>query len=73
MVRLGRRSEAALYQLRVRLADRSVQRSLEGKQGLPLRDYATHGGSFPIRVRGVGVHSGPTLQNFPLGLGPVVR
>lgn len=28
--------------------------SLEAKMGLPMRDYASHGGSFPITVEGVG-------------------
>lgn len=39
--------------------------SLEAKQGLPLRDYATHGGSFPIRVRGVGVVGVVTVSGLP--------
>lgn len=39
--------------------------SLEAKQGLPLRDYATHGGSFPIRVRGVGVVGVVTVSGIP--------
>lgn len=29
--------------------------TLEQKVGLPLKDYATHGGSFPIMVHGLGV------------------
>jgi uncharacterized protein (UPF0303 family) len=39
--------------------------SLEAKQGLALRDYATHGGSFPIRVRGVGVVGVVTVSGIP--------
>lgn len=39
--------------------------SLEAKQGLPLRDYATHGGSFPIRVRGVGCIGVVTVSGIP--------
>jgi uncharacterized protein (UPF0303 family) len=39
--------------------------SLEAKQGLPLRDYATHGGSFPIRVRGVGCVGVVTVSGIP--------
>jgi len=39
--------------------------SLEAKQGLPLRDFATHGGSFPIRVRGVGVVGAVTVSGIP--------
>ena len=36
------------------LALQRDQSSLEAKMGLPMRDYAVHGGSFPIAVEGVG-------------------
>lgn len=36
------------------LALQRDQSSLEAKMGLPVRDYASHGGSFPIAVQGVG-------------------
>jgi uncharacterized protein (UPF0303 family) len=39
--------------------------TLEAKQGLPLRDYATHGGSFPIRVRGTGCVGVVTVSGIP--------
>jgi uncharacterized protein (UPF0303 family) len=39
--------------------------SLEAKQGLPLRDFTAHGGSFPIRVRGVGVIGVVTVSGIP--------
>jgi uncharacterized protein (UPF0303 family) len=39
--------------------------SLEKKMGLPLRDYATHGGSFPIRVVGVGCIGAVTVSGLP--------
>lgn len=39
--------------------------SLEAKQGLPLRDFATHGGAFPIRVRGVGCIGVVTVSGIP--------
>ncbi len=39
--------------------------SLETKQGLPLRDYATHGGSVPIRVKGMGVIGAVTVSGVP--------
>jgi uncharacterized protein (UPF0303 family) len=39
--------------------------SLEQKMGLPLRDYAAHGGSFPIRVEGVGCVGAVTVSGLP--------
>ena len=39
--------------------------SLEEKQGLPLRDFTAHGGSFPIRVRGVGMVGVVTVSGIP--------
>lgn len=39
--------------------------SLEAKQGLPLRDYATHGGGVPIRVKGMGVIGAVTVSGVP--------
>ena len=39
--------------------------SLMEKQGLPLRDYTAHGGSFPIRVRGVGMGGVVTVSGIP--------
>ena len=39
--------------------------SLEQKTGLPTRDYATHGGCFPIRVRGVGCVGTVTVSGLP--------
>jgi uncharacterized protein (UPF0303 family) len=51
------------YALHLKLAQEGS--SLESKQGLPLRDYATHGGSVPIRVRGVGVVGVVTVSGIP--------
>jgi uncharacterized protein (UPF0303 family) len=51
------------YALGLRLAQEGT--SLEAKQGLALRDYATHGGSFPVRVRGVGVMGTVTVSGIP--------
>lgn len=34
-------------------------------QGLPLADYATHGGSFPLRVTGAGVVGSVTVSGLP--------
>jgi uncharacterized protein (UPF0303 family) len=35
-------------------------------QGLPLADYATHGGSFPLRVAGAGVVGSVTVSGLPM-------
>ena len=39
--------------------------TLEQKMGLPLRDYAFHGGGFPIRVDGVGCIGVATVSGLP--------
>jgi len=39
--------------------------TLEQKMGLPLRDYASHGGCFPIRVEGVGCVGTATVSGLP--------
>jgi uncharacterized protein (UPF0303 family) len=39
--------------------------TLETLSGLPLRDFAHHGGSVPIRVRGVGVVGTATISGLP--------
>lgn len=35
-------------------------------QGLPLADYATHGGSFPLKVDGAGVVGSITVSGLPM-------
>ncbi len=40
-------------------------KTLEQKMGLALRDYATHGGGFPIRVDGVGCVGTVTVSGLP--------
>jgi len=39
--------------------------SLTEQQGLPLFDYATHGGSFPLTVTGAGVVGSVTVSGLP--------
>lgn len=39
--------------------------TLEKKMALPLRDYAVHGGSLPIRVEGVGCVGAVTVSGLP--------
>lgn len=39
--------------------------TLEGLMGLPLRDYADHGGSFPINVKGLGCVGAVTVSGLP--------
>lgn len=47
------------------LALRQEQSSLESKMGLPTRDFASHGGSFPIFVVGVGCTGTVTVSGLP--------
>lgn len=49
----------------------ALREKLKGKtiyetQGLPLADYATHGGSFPLKVAGVGVVGSVTVSGLPM-------
>jgi uncharacterized protein (UPF0303 family) len=39
--------------------------SLTESQGLPLADYATHGGSFPLKVETAGVVGSVTVSGLP--------
>lgn len=40
--------------------------TLAESQGLPIADYATHGGSFPLAVAGVGVVGSVTVSGLPM-------
>jgi uncharacterized protein (UPF0303 family) len=39
--------------------------TLAEQQGLPLADYATHGGSFPLAVEGAGMVGSVTVSGLP--------
>ena len=39
--------------------------TLEAKMGLATRDYASHGGAYPIKVRGMGVVGTVTVSGLP--------
>jgi uncharacterized protein (UPF0303 family) len=39
--------------------------TLDEQQGLPLIDYATHGGGFPLAVEGAGVVGSVTVSGLP--------
>jgi uncharacterized protein (UPF0303 family) len=39
--------------------------TLTEQQGLPVTDYATHGGSFPLTVHGAGVVGSATVSGLP--------
>jgi uncharacterized protein (UPF0303 family) len=41
------------------------QSTLQERYGLPLADFACHGGSFPIRVRGAGFIGAVTVSGLP--------
>jgi uncharacterized protein (UPF0303 family) len=41
------------------------QSTLQDRYGLPLADYACHGGSFPIRVGGAGFIGAVTVSGLP--------
>ena len=40
-------------------------KGLDEKMGLPLRDYAWHGGCFPLRVAGAGIIGTVTVSGLP--------
>jgi uncharacterized protein (UPF0303 family) len=47
------------------LKERIKNETLLESQGLPVADYATHGGSFPLAVAGAGVVGSVTVSGLP--------
>lgn len=50
----------------VGLRERQKGKTIFESQGLPLADYATHGGSFPLIVNGAGVVGSVTVSGLPM-------
>jgi uncharacterized protein (UPF0303 family) len=48
----------------IRLKLQTSNETLAEKQGLPMADYAEHGGSFPLRVAGAGVVGSVTVSGL---------
>jgi uncharacterized protein (UPF0303 family) len=49
----------------VGLKEKLKKETLLESQGLPVADYATHGGSFPLAVAGAGVVGSVTVSGLP--------
>ena len=47
------------------LKEKLKNQTLTETQGLPIADYATHGGSFPLAVTGAGVVGSVTVSGLP--------
>lgn len=47
------------------LKEKRKNQTLTESQGLSIADYATHGGSFPLRVAGAGVVGSVTVSGLP--------
>jgi len=50
----------------VGLREKQKGQTIYENQGLSLSDYATHGGSFPLRVAGAGVVGSVTVSGLPM-------
>jgi uncharacterized protein (UPF0303 family) len=50
----------------VGLREKMMGVTLAESQGLPLADFATHGGSFPLTVSGAGVVGSITVSGLPM-------
>jgi uncharacterized protein (UPF0303 family) len=47
------------------LKEKIKNETIVAMQGLPLADYATHGGSFPLAVAGAGIVGSVTVSGLP--------
>lgn len=50
----------------VGLSEKQKGQTMHESQGLSLSDYATHGGSFPLTVKGAGVVGSVTVSGLPM-------
>jgi uncharacterized protein (UPF0303 family) len=50
----------------VGLREKQKGQTIYESQGLSLSDYATHGGSFPLRVAGAGIVGSATVSGLPM-------
>ena len=50
----------------VGIKEKIKKQTLTESQGLPVGDYATHGGSFPLRVAGAGLVGSVTVSGLPM-------
>jgi uncharacterized protein (UPF0303 family) len=48
------------------LREKQKNQTLTETQGLPVADYATHGGSFPLRVANAGIMGSVTVSGLPM-------
>lgn len=47
------------------IREKLKKETLTESQGLPIADYATHGGSFPVAVAGAGIIGSVTVSGLP--------
>jgi uncharacterized protein (UPF0303 family) len=50
----------------VGLREKQKGQTIYESQGLPVSDYATHGGSFPLAVTGAGIIGSVTVSGLPM-------
>jgi uncharacterized protein (UPF0303 family) len=50
----------------VGLHEKQKGQTIYESQGLPIMDYATHGGSFPLSVAGAGIVGSVTVSGLPM-------